>query len=365
MASFVALVGYLLVFNAGFGRSQETCWTQAGGAVGNVCHYQITCGNFGLVASGYVTPPSSQASDPCPTELYTCTSVSLWGEIIPGVTEYLTDVGCQPVLNTPATTQIDSTPIALPTKLTLTLPISTPATPAKSTLVFQTAPTLSLPVSTPATPAQSTLVLQTTPTLSLPLPTVSSFTSKIASVSKDSSSALSSDVTSSSSTITSSKIATSSGALILPATATTAYPALPLYTGGDLLRNYCAAAEFTLLPGPQPTIVIYVAFIGCIDEKPDCCPFVVSTNSSNTTTSTTIISLGSFSSLSSIGSKNTPSRSSAFFQPTTPFSSQSTTVALTTVSTRQIFPVAAVQARQTLTTCPQDYYMVLSSCCPM
>jgi hypothetical protein len=355
------------VFNARFGRSQETCWTQAGGTVGNVCYYDITCGNVGLVASGYVTPPGSQPSDPCPAELYSCSSASVFGEIIPGVTEYFTDVACQPIPKAPATTQVDSTPVALPTVATLTLPISTPAIPAKSTVVLQTAPTLSLPVSTPAT---STLVLQTAPTLSLPLPTVSSVTPIIPSVSKDSSTTLSSDVTPSSTTTASGKIVTSSGALILPTTAATTYPALPLYTGGDLLRAYCASAEFTLLPGPQPTIVIYAAFIGCVNDKPDCCPFAVLTNSSSnatttisattTTTSTTIASLGSFSSSSSTVSGNTPSRSTVFFQPTPPFSSQSTTV-----STRQIFPIAAVPAQQILTTCPQDYHMVSSSCCPM
>jgi hypothetical protein len=47
-----------------------------------------------------------------------------------------------------------------------------------------------------------------------------------------------------------------------------------------------------------------------------------------------------------------------------PTPSQATTTSQLLISTRQIFPTAAMQTQATLSKCPQDYHMVSSSCCP-
>jgi hypothetical protein len=348
MGGFVALVGYLLVLNTGFGRSQETCYPGGDVTIAGSCIYQKTCVND-LFTSMWSFPPP-QPSSPCAAAAYTCSTNTLSE---PSVTYYI--ITCTSALNTPVITQVVSTPLLL----TGTTPVVSPA------------PIPSPSDSTPVAPATSTLFLPTVPTLSIPVPTISSISSQSASVSKASSTTSSSNITPSSSAVTSSQIV-SSRFLASPSTASYPYPVLPTYTGGYLLRNYCSAVEFTLLPGPKSTLVIYAGFIGCVNDKPDCCPFVVKANTSKTTTTIsaaiTTVSLG-LSASSSTTSSNPPSVSTVFVQTpppgTAPVSSQSTTVTSASASTRPIFPAAAVQAQATLSICPQDYHMISSSCCPM
>lgn len=106
----------------------------------------------------------------------------------------------------------------------------------------------------------------------------------------------------------------------LPTSNPITHSRLPPYSGQGrpLLSGYCITPEFTLLPGPQSTIVYYVAVIGCIDDKPDCCPFPVAT--STVTSTTTVTDLG--------------------------------------------FPLPVSPTQSTLTICPDDYHTVNSVCCP-
>jgi hypothetical protein len=53
---------------------------------------------------------------------------------------------------------------------------------------------------------------------------------------------------------------------------TTQYVPIPAWSGsGDLLANYCATAAFSLYNGVST--VYWVPVVGCVDEKPDCCPY--------------------------------------------------------------------------------------------
>jgi hypothetical protein len=155
------------------------------------------------------------------------------------------------------------------------------------------------------------------------------------------------------------------------------YPPLPSFTGGDLLRNYCATPEFTLLYGPQSTVVYYAAFVGCVNDKPDCCPFAVSTSTSTTTeiviaTTTGITAITSsfltfISPSTSIPSSQTSTR--GIVSPSSVIVSTVITVVVTSTQSStlipQQFPVAVSEAQSTLSSCPEDYHMVSSSCCPL
>ena len=320
MRGFNKLFWSLIVINANFGRPQSTCLYQGGDTVSGLCGYGVACFDPQLFTSlpatlsDYISP-----TEPCPQPEYTCSTLNTIAE--PSITGYV--VSCS----------------------------SAVAPPVTSTLASPTSSTPSLPEST----------------ISSTLSQISSTSSQTTPLSQKQSKTSNSDITLSSSAIISSPSTTSTGITILAAaTGSTTYPTLPSYTGGDLLRSYCATPQYTLLPGPASTIVIYVPFIGCVNDKPDCCPFAVSTNSSSTstaivtstTTSMTVLSSSSSGASSSI-SNNSPPTSTALLQPTSSFSSQSSTV-----STRDLFPAAAVQVQQTLKACPQDYHLVSSSCCP-
>jgi hypothetical protein len=305
------LFWYLILINAKFGRPQSTCLYQ-GTAVNGVCDYGMACFDAQLIASlpatlsQYIT-----TTDPCPQPDYACATYSTFANPSPSFVVYI--VTCSSAGDTAATSQ------------------------------------------TLAPPTSSTLSQ------------ISSTSSQTISLSQTQSTTSNSDITLSSSAVISSPSTTSTGITILAAaTESTTYPTLPSYTGGDLLRSYCATPQYTLLPGPASTIVIYAPFIGCVNDKPDCCPFAVSTNSSSTSTATITPTATSTTALSSSSSgaspsvsNNSPPTSTALLQLTSSFSSQSSTV-----STRDLFPAAAVQVQQTLNACPQDYHLVSSSCCP-
>jgi len=127
--------------------------------------------------------------------------------------------------------------------------------------------------------------------------------------------------------------------LVAPSTATTlftstilfsTYSSIPPWNGyGALLVGYCAIPKFSLVYGPQTTAVYFIGVVGCMGDKPDCCPFQVSsTTSTITTTVTQTVRAG-------------PSITDQFF-----------------------FPIAASSSQITLPRCPEDYETVSSVCCP-
>jgi len=125
--------------------------------------------------------------------------------------------------------------------------------------------------------------------------------------------------------------------------------ALPSYTGQALLTGTCAIPEFTLLFGAQNTIIFYAAVIGCLDDKPECCPFSVSTP-----TPTTAGSAGTTTPPSPESTTTTVAGTPGQAAPTSPPST----------SLPNGFPTPASQAQATLTRCPKDYYTISSVCCP-
>jgi hypothetical protein len=366
-ASF-ALAAAWLVFQPRFGSSQITtgagsitCWTGYDATISNTCWYEITCAPLWAITSGYVEPPSdSGPSDNCPAPTNTCATTSTADVLITGL--YWLDVTCTSALpSAAATTSI----VSLPTS----------AAAATSIVLLPTAPTLSTPIAT-----VSAVSIQTASTPSTTSPTPVSKIIQSSSTVSLSSRIVSSISSSSSETSSSSTSVTSSSTKTVSTTSST-YPPLPSYTGGDLLRNYCVIPEFTLLPGPQSTIVIYAAFIGCVNDKPDCCPYAVSTvtstataiatgNTTRTTTftsrSTTIISSTTLTTSTStrVGGV-TPSISTVSVVATLVVTStQATYKSPSPTPIPQLFPTAVIKAQATLSECPQDYHLISSSCCP-
>jgi hypothetical protein len=155
------------------------------------------------------------------------------------------------------------------------------------------------------------------------------------------------------------------------------------YTGGDILTGSCATPEFTLLPGPQSTILYYAGFVGCINNKPDCCPFRVSTSASTTTevvvattTGTTKLTSSFWTAISPATSTPSPeTNTGSIAAPSSVIVSTLITLVVTSTQiatetpsytrTPQQFPVAVSKAQSTLSICPKDYHMVSSSCCPL
>jgi len=105
------------------------------------------------------------------------------------------------------------------------------------------------------------------------------------------------------------------------------FPPLPPRTGpgDDLLRGYCATPLFSELLGPQVTVVYFVGVVGCMDNKPDCCPYTVTINGTTTATTTTTVTA----------------------QPS-PLD----------------FPAPPAPDQETLPECPGDYWTIDNVCCP-
>jgi len=62
-------------------------------------------------------------------------------------------------------------------------------------------------------------------------------------------------------------------------TPTLTHSAIAAYAGsGDLLLGYCTTPDYILLTGPT---TYWAPFIGCDQNKPDCCPFPVVTGAAN------------------------------------------------------------------------------------
>ncbi|KAK4662827.1 hypothetical protein QC763_602890 [Podospora pseudopauciseta] len=88
---------------------------------------------------------------------------------------------------------------------------------------------------------------------------------------------------------------------------------------GAMLAGECASAQYTLIDDGGPTL-IYAPFVGCINNKPDCCPY-------------------------------TPATMAQKFK------------AVVTASS-DVFPTPQNQQDSTMKSCAADYYSVSGSCCP-
>jgi len=111
---------------------------------------------------------------------------------------------------------------------------------------------------------------------------------------------------------------------------------IPMWAGsGDLLREYCLTPEYTLLDGPT---AYWAPVVGCVSNKPDCCPFPIPVMSSTATVTgsvppaVTIVAPGSDASA--------------------------------TPTTDGVFPSAISPDQATLERCPDDYTSVSNGCCP-
>ncbi|KAI9761697.1 MAG: hypothetical protein M1840_001728 [Geoglossum simile] len=101
---------------------------------------------------------------------------------------------------------------------------------------------------------------------------------------------------------------------------------------GDFLVGYCATAQFTGVIDAAGTAIFYIQVVGCIGDKPDCCP--ISTTDQVSTTATEIVTI--FQSQS--GAPNPPPN-------------------------QYLFPSGPSSAID-LVTCPDDYQTISSVCCP-
>ncbi|ORY02729.1 hypothetical protein BCR34DRAFT_605462 [Clohesyomyces aquaticus] len=108
---------------------------------------------------------------------------------------------------------------------------------------------------------------------------------------------------------------------------------VPKWTGsGNLLQGYCATPEFSLLDGPT---AYWAPIVGCVGDKPDCCPFDVppSTIAGATGPVTIVITIPASQ------SSNIPTGSGGF-------------------------PIPLQPAQATLDRCPDDYHSIGDGCCP-
>lgn len=98
---------------------------------------------------------------------------------------------------------------------------------------------------------------------------------------------------------------------------------ISLWNGsGNLLQGDCATPQYTIL-NAGVTRAVWVPIVGCVDEKPNCCPYSLNTAAETTQTLT----------------------------------SSSGSIPLD-------FPGAAIPSQATLGRCPADYQAVSSGCCP-
>ncbi|KAF2263703.1 hypothetical protein CC78DRAFT_568770 [Lojkania enalia] len=115
---------------------------------------------------------------------------------------------------------------------------------------------------------------------------------------------------------------------------------LPRWSGsGNLLQGYCATPEYTILDGPT---AYWAPVIGCIADRPDCCPFdvLVSTLGVSLAPQTVTVTMG------------------ATMSPNSPAPSGDN-------GSGGGFPSALSPAQATLDSCPDDYHSVNGGCCPL
>lgn len=98
------------------------------------------------------------------------------------------------------------------------------------------------------------------------------------------------------------------------------------HDGGNLLAGDCASTSYTLVNGGD--LVLYAAFVGCGAERPECCPWDVSTDA----------------------------------PPGNPGSGPPEGGHVAAAGGD--FPIPAADVKDRLERCPQDYYSVSGQCCP-
>ena len=105
----------------------------------------------------------------------------------------------------------------------------------------------------------------------------------------------------------------------------------PLYSGsGSILSGECSTTEFTLIDAGST--VFYAPFVGCVSDRPECCPWTVAL-----TTTVTVTTNGATSVVTSTPSENHQDVA---------------------------YPFARESGQQALGACPADYYRISGSCCP-
>jgi hypothetical protein len=109
----------------------------------------------------------------------------------------------------------------------------------------------------------------------------------------------------------------------------------PIYQGtGDLLVGTCATPTFTLVDAG--TMVYYVPFVGCISDRPECCPWTAALTPVTTTVTVTNAEV-----------TETITKTTASHNPND-----------------AAYPSAMYSDQQVLPHCPNDYYSISGSCCP-
>lgn len=122
-----------------------------------------------------------------------------------------------------------------------------------------------------------------------------------------------------------------------PPTAPAPHSSIPTYSGtGSLLKGYCASTEYVLLDGLSTAF--WVAAVGCVGDKTDCCPYSVTSTASIAIiivdpTSTVTVSVDA-------SGANSP------------------------YAGVQGYPTPASSNLATLLQCPGDYVSVSGGCCP-
>lgn len=119
----------------------------------------------------------------------------------------------------------------------------------------------------------------------------------------------------------------------------------PLYSGnGNILRETCGSTSFTLVD--VGSTVYYAGFVGCVSDRPECCPWTVAGSNLKATGDTTVTVT-----VTAAPGNPGPSDGSGGSGDD---------------GNRVQFPVAADQAQQLLRQCPDDYYTVSGGggCCP-
>ena len=137
-------------------------------------------------------------------------------------------------------------------------------------------------------------------------------------------------------------LVTSSNTAIFFTSTSSTHSSIPPWNGaGPLLVGYCATPEFSLVYGPQTTAVYFIGVVGCVGEKPDCCPFQVSSTTSTVTeTVTQTLGAGLTTTVTQIAGAGPP------------------------VINQFPLPAAVSSSQITLSRCPEDYETVSSVCCP-
>jgi hypothetical protein len=145
------------------------------------------------------------------------------------------------------------------------------------------------------------------------------------------------------------------GGITTPPGAKTSVPAR--FNGAALLTGTCATPQYTILPGPESTIVYYAPYVGCVNSRPDCCPYSVGVGA--------VVPPGG---VTGIGPPRTVGPGVPSLTTVDQTSVETVAVGGTGPSTlgQALFPSAAVQGQSVLKRCPADYHYIasVSGCCP-